>query len=67
MKNLLAHLFLALLPLSAWAAEFDCIIEARQNVEIRSPVEAVLIRCTMLSTSYRPKSDGRRLQMTYTQ
>lgn len=28
--------------LSAAAPEYDCIIEARQNVEIRSPVEAVI-------------------------
>ena len=44
-----AHFFtllcaaVSLLPArAAWAAEYDCMIEARQNVEIRSPVEAVI-------------------------
>jgi RND family efflux transporter MFP subunit len=32
----------ALLSTAAIGADFDCIIEARQNVEIRSPVEAVI-------------------------
>ncbi|MEO8165641.1 MAG: efflux RND transporter periplasmic adaptor subunit, partial [Betaproteobacteria bacterium] len=32
----------ALLPLSAIAADHDCMIEARQKVDIRSPVEAVI-------------------------
>lgn len=32
----------ALLSCAAHAAEFDCVIEARQQVEIRSPVEAVI-------------------------
>lgn len=32
----------ALLTCAANAAEFDCLIEARQQVEIRSPVEAVI-------------------------
>ena len=32
----------ALLPLTAGAAEHDCMIEARQKVDIRSPVEAVI-------------------------
>ena len=32
----------ALLTRAAHAAEFDCLIEARQQVEIRSPVEAVI-------------------------
>lgn len=31
-------------PLSAPAQEFDCMIEARQAIEIRSPVEAVIDR-----------------------
>ena len=32
----------ALLPVTAVAAEYDCLIEARQKVDIRSPVEAVI-------------------------
>lgn len=32
----------SLLPLTAAAAEYDCMIEARQRVDIRSPVEAVI-------------------------
>jgi RND family efflux transporter MFP subunit len=32
----------ALLPLTAVAADHDCMIEARQKVDIRSPVEAVI-------------------------
>ena len=32
----------ALLPLTAAAADHDCMIEARQKVDIRSPVEAVI-------------------------
>ena len=32
----------SLLACAAHAAEFDCVIEARQQVEIRSPVEAVI-------------------------
>ena len=32
----------SLLPLTAIAAEYDCMIEARQRVDIRSPVEAVI-------------------------
>jgi RND family efflux transporter MFP subunit len=32
----------ALFATTASAANFDCIIEARQNIEIRSPVEAVI-------------------------
>lgn len=32
----------ALLPMAAAAAEHDCMIEARQRVDIRSPVEAVI-------------------------
>lgn len=42
MKKLFATLFTVLLAQSVQAAEFDCIIEARQNVELRSPVEAVI-------------------------
>lgn len=42
MKSILATLFAALLAQNLQAAEFDCIIEARQNVELRSPVEAVI-------------------------
>lgn len=42
MRKLLATLSVALLAQSVHAAEFDCIIEARQNVELRSPVEAVI-------------------------
>lgn len=34
--------FALLLPLAATAAEHDCLIEAKQLVEIRSPVEAVV-------------------------
>jgi RND family efflux transporter MFP subunit len=30
------------LPAAAWAQEFDCIIEARQTVDIRSPVEGLI-------------------------
>lgn len=33
---------LAAAPLAAGAQEFDCMIEARQEIEIRSPVEAVI-------------------------
>ncbi len=33
---------IALLPLPALAADYDCMIEARQKVDIRSPVEAVI-------------------------
>ncbi len=34
--------FAALLPYSLHAQEFDCLIEAREMVEIRSPVEAII-------------------------
>ncbi|MGH8679424.1 MAG: efflux RND transporter periplasmic adaptor subunit, partial [Burkholderiales bacterium] len=42
MKKLSACLILTVLAPLGRAADFDCIIEARQNVEIRSPVEAVI-------------------------
>ena len=34
-------------PLAAWAADFDCVIQPRQVVEIRSPVEGLLDRITV--------------------
>ena len=43
--NLIASLAIGALgsgPLGAASPEYDCIIQARQNVEIRSPVEAVI-------------------------
>jgi RND family efflux transporter MFP subunit len=44
MKRFVRRVFAAaaLLAWGANAAEFDCLIEARQQVEIRSPVEAVI-------------------------
>jgi RND family efflux transporter MFP subunit len=41
MRILLATL-LSLACIAARAADYDCVIEARQNVEIRSPVEGVI-------------------------
>ncbi|HKB84043.1 MAG TPA: efflux RND transporter periplasmic adaptor subunit [Burkholderiales bacterium] len=35
-------LFALMLPFAVGAAEYDCLIEARQKVDIRSPVEAVI-------------------------
>lgn len=41
--NRFVYVTLALFPCFAWAqAEHDCMIEARQAIEIRSPVEAVI-------------------------
>jgi RND family efflux transporter MFP subunit len=42
MRIQLAAFLAALVMPAAQAAEFDCIIEARQNVDLRSPVEAVI-------------------------
>ena len=42
MKRLLAVAATGLLSQPLLALEYDCIIEARQNVEVRSPVEAVI-------------------------
>lgn len=44
MKHFIRPVFAAatLFAWSANAAEFDCLIEARQQVDIRSPVEAVI-------------------------
>ena len=42
MTRLLALLLIAVVPLSAAGSPFDCMIEARQTVEIRSSVEAVI-------------------------
>jgi RND family efflux transporter MFP subunit len=41
MKKLFAAMLALVLP-TAYAAEFDCIIQARQNIDLRSPVEAVI-------------------------
>jgi len=43
-KRPLALVFCALagLPLPAQAAEYDCMIEARQNIEVRSSVEGII-------------------------
>jgi hypothetical protein len=38
MKYLLPFLALLTVPASSAAQEYDCLIEARQTVEIRSPV-----------------------------
>jgi hypothetical protein len=37
-----ACLLTLMLPVAACAADYDCLIEARQKVDIRSPVEAVI-------------------------
>ncbi|MEX0957994.1 MAG: efflux RND transporter periplasmic adaptor subunit [Burkholderiales bacterium] len=42
MRRLLACIFGIATALPASAADFDCIIEAHQNIEVRSPVEAVI-------------------------
>ena len=42
MRNRLLLLAALGLARAAWAADYDCLIEARQTVEIRSPVEAVI-------------------------
>jgi RND family efflux transporter MFP subunit len=36
------HFLVLLLPCTAMAADYDCLIEARQKVDIRSPVEGVI-------------------------
>ena len=47
MRNRLLLLAALGLARAAWAADYDCLIEARQTVEIRSPVEAVIESITV--------------------
>ncbi len=42
-----AVLVTSALPLVAWAADFDCVIQPRQVVELRSPIEGILERVTV--------------------
>ena len=41
-RLILAGCLAALLPAAALAQEFDCVIEARQEVDVRAPVEGVI-------------------------
>lgn len=41
-RLILAGCLAALLPAAAFAQEFDCVIEARQEVDVRAPVEGVI-------------------------
>ena len=43
----IAFCALALLPAAAWSEEYDCLIEARQMIEIRSPVEGLIESITV--------------------
>ena len=42
-----ATVWLAAFTVSATAADYDCMIKARQNIEIRSPVEAIIESVTV--------------------